>query len=160
MDPKQDDDEAEVAMSPLIDCVFLLLIFFLVTTMLKKFQRQIPVELPSADAVPARQTDYEEVIIRIDRDQQFSIAHSRDREGRWSYRPIDGLEGYLSELKAERGVNTPIRLDADRDLEMQEVIDALDICQIMGFDKTFVRLAHADNTYFQMPGEQLRPDLP
>ena len=32
-----DDDRAEVQMSPLIDCVFLLLIFFLVTTMMKKW---------------------------------------------------------------------------------------------------------------------------
>ena len=30
------DDKPDVQMSPLIDCVFLLLIFFLVTTMMKK----------------------------------------------------------------------------------------------------------------------------
>ena len=37
-----DDDKVEVQMSPLIDCVFLLLIFFLVTTMMKKWEMQIP----------------------------------------------------------------------------------------------------------------------
>ena len=35
-----DDDKVEVQMSPLIDCVFLLLIFFLVTTMMKKWEMQ------------------------------------------------------------------------------------------------------------------------
>ena len=41
-----DHEEIEVEMTPLIDCVFLLLIFFLVTTMLKKLEKQIPVVLP------------------------------------------------------------------------------------------------------------------
>ncbi|MGF1482765.1 MAG: ExbD/TolR family protein [Opitutales bacterium] len=156
----EEPEEVEVAMSPLIDCVFLLLIFFLVTTMLKKFQRQIPVELPESAAVPASATQNEEVIIRMDADNQFSVAHRRDREGRWSYRAIDNLPLFLRDLKAERGTETPLRLDADRDLEMQTVIDALDICQIQGFEKTFVRLQHEDQTFFQIPGKQLRPDLP
>ena len=36
-----DDDKVEVQMSPLIDCVFLLLIFFLVTTMMKKWEKAL-----------------------------------------------------------------------------------------------------------------------
>ena len=42
-----EDDKVEVQMSPLIDCVFLLLIFFLVTTMMKKWEMQIPLTLPT-----------------------------------------------------------------------------------------------------------------
>ena len=42
-----DDDKVEVQMSPLLDCVFLLLIFFLVTTMMKKWEMQIPLTLPT-----------------------------------------------------------------------------------------------------------------
>ena len=42
-----EEDKVEVQMSPLIDCVFLLLIFFLVTTMMKKWEMQIPLSLPS-----------------------------------------------------------------------------------------------------------------
>ena len=37
---KKDDDDVTLEMSPLIDCVFLLLIFFLVTTMMKKLEKQ------------------------------------------------------------------------------------------------------------------------
>ena len=43
---KRQDDQAGVDLSPLIDCVFLLLIFFLVTTMFKKFEHQIPIRMP------------------------------------------------------------------------------------------------------------------
>ena len=45
-----DDDKVEVQMSPLIDCVFLLLIFFLVTTMMKK--------MGNADSVNASYNDF------------------------------------------------------------------------------------------------------
>ena len=42
---RRDSGNCEVILSPLIDCVFLLLIFFLVTSMIKRFERQIPVNL-------------------------------------------------------------------------------------------------------------------
>ena len=44
----QEDDGIEVQMAPLIDCVFLLLIFFLVATTLKKIEKEVPLELPDA----------------------------------------------------------------------------------------------------------------
>ena len=46
-----EEDKVEVQMSPLIDCVFLLLIFFLVTTMMKKWECKYLyhlLQLPSA----------------------------------------------------------------------------------------------------------------
>ena len=44
------EDEPEVSMSPLIDCVFLLLIFFLVSTMTKEKNRDISVDLPTSES--------------------------------------------------------------------------------------------------------------
>ena len=40
------NDQSDIPLSPLIDCVFLLLIFFLVTTMLKRKETIIPVTMP------------------------------------------------------------------------------------------------------------------
>ena len=40
--PLDEEEKVDIQMSPLIDCVFLLLIFFLVTTMMKKWEMQIP----------------------------------------------------------------------------------------------------------------------
>ena len=37
--PLDEEEKVDIQMSPLIDCVFLLLIFFLVTTMMKKWDR-------------------------------------------------------------------------------------------------------------------------
>ena len=45
--PLDEDEKVDIQMSPLIDCVFLLLIFFLVTTMMKKWEMQLPLSLPA-----------------------------------------------------------------------------------------------------------------
>ena len=62
-----DDDKVEVQMSPLIDCVFLLLIFFLVTTMMKKWEMQIPLTLPTmTSSLSTTRAGEEAVIIAVD----------------------------------------------------------------------------------------------
>jgi len=43
-----DDDKAEMAIAPLIDCVFLLLIFFMVSAQLQKDESQIGMTLPGS----------------------------------------------------------------------------------------------------------------
>ena len=39
-----DEDDVQVQMAPLIDCVFLLLSFFLVATTLKKIEKELPLD--------------------------------------------------------------------------------------------------------------------
>ena len=61
-------DRLEIQMAPLIDCVFLLLIFFLVATTFKKVDKEVPMNLPESAAgayVPREEDMYR---IWIDRD--------------------------------------------------------------------------------------------
>jgi biopolymer transport protein ExbD len=168
-----DKEEVEVPMSPLIDCVFLLLIFFLVTTMMKRLEKQIPIELPSSASVPAQATEEQEVIVALDMNGHYMVSQGRDRDGIYQYKPLaraDSPEAqktafatFLGEVaESELGVETPLRIDADRELGIQKVIDALDIAQIQGFEKVSVRIMHEDNVFFQMPnpGKPVRPDIP
>ena len=57
------EDEPEVSMSPLIDCVFLLLIFFLVSTMTKVKNRDIPVDLPTSQSAVKLKPDDKQAIV-------------------------------------------------------------------------------------------------
>jgi len=61
----QDEDEFDVSLSPLIDCVFLLLIFFLLTTMLKKDSRDISIDLPSSTSALEMPADDKNTVIGI-----------------------------------------------------------------------------------------------
>ena len=65
---KNDDDDVTLEMSPLIDCVFLLLIFFLVTTMMKKLEKQIPIEVPDPAVTISENMDARRVILALGKD--------------------------------------------------------------------------------------------
>ena len=61
-----DDDQAEVSMSPLIDCVFLLLIFFLVSTMSKKENKDIEISLPVSSSAEKLLPSNKIIVIGVD----------------------------------------------------------------------------------------------
>ena len=65
------EEEPEVSMSPLIDCVFLLLIFFLVSTMTKVKSRDIPVNLPTSEAAVKLKPDDKQAIVGLDSEGNF-----------------------------------------------------------------------------------------
>ena len=77
-------------MSPLIDCVFLLLIFFLVTTMMKKWEMQIPLSLPAmTSSLSTTRSGANTVIIAVDEDKQvYEVANHDAYTGANDYLPI------------------------------------------------------------------------
>ncbi len=145
-----DGDEVEVEMTPLIDCVFLLLIFFLVTTMLKKLEKQIPVVLPDSTVALAAVAQRQTVILGIDADGSWNSGEGLDDEGNVRYRPLPDLAVFLREVAAERGTEVPIRLDAHRNAPFQKVIDTLDICALQGFEKVGVRIQHDGKEFYEL----------
>lgn len=117
----EDDEGVEVQMAPLIDCMFLLLIFFLVATTLKEVNREVPVELPYADAAVEVTEDPNLLSIGIDlqgglyvngtpANRQLVIDHLREAHDR-------GLQ---------------VRLDADRSLAYESVLEIIELCHIQG----------------------------
>lgn len=137
------EDEAEVAMSPLIDCVFLLLIFFLVTTVIKRKEKQIKVEMPDTTAAISEKTNEETLVIGMnDIGENLAIA-GRGEDGEIKWGKIDDLSKYLQKQIQAKGaqiLDRPLRIDADREVLFQEAIDTLDICKLMGFTKVSVKI--------------------
>ena len=138
----ENDDRAEVQMSPLIDCVFLLLIFFLVTTMMKKWEMQIPLSVPPMGAsVSATKQGEGGVILSVDASGRvFQVLGHDAYTGENTYAPIPDLDGFLSELRANAGTQIQIDVAAFRDVPVSTVIALFDQCQIHGFSRTRVRL--------------------
>lgn len=132
--------DAEVMMSPLIDCVFLLLIFFLVTSMLKRWERQIPISLADPTAAVAVEAENDVFLLAIGVDGRVYGEAGRDRRQVVLFSPIDDLPGFLNELAAERGVGTPIEVSVEREVPFQTVIDTLDVLQLQGYDNVRSRV--------------------
>ena len=127
-----EDDGVEVQMAPLIDCVFLLLIFFLVATTLRKIERELPIELPqSAAAMDVAQVEGR-LIISLDRigsihiggePVSLSVLHERLRSA------------------AARNPNQRIRIDGDRRTPFQAVVHIVDLCKFEGLTRVSIRAA-------------------
>ena len=130
-------------MSPLIDCVFLLLIFFLVTTMLKRKEKLIPIELPDSTSAVAAQAHDDTLILGLDeRGIAYRASGAVTGDGAIIYEPLDDLASYLKDVIQQEGqvvLRRPLRIDADRDTPFQTAIAILDVCKLQGFTNVGIK---------------------
>jgi biopolymer transport protein ExbD len=119
----EDDERVEVQMAPLIDCVFLLLIFFLVATSLKKIEKVIELDPPVSDVAVSKQVSDDTRIISID--SQNTVY--------WGGEPIgdQALTDRLKEL-AQESPEAPVLISTDRETHMQAFTNVLGLCKFMG----------------------------
>ncbi len=105
------------AMSGMTDIVFLLLIFFMITsTLIAPASRNV--DLPESN----NQTQANPVLV-VSIDQQKSIFVDDQQYG------LGELEGVLRKKLENYGEAPTIRLNADRNLNMEEVFAILDIAR-------------------------------
>ena len=119
-----DEDEPEVNLTPLIDVVFLLLIFFMVSTTFEQ-QSRIQIELPEATATAA-ETEDETLEIVIDAQGRYFIG---DRQVVNS--EVKTLKSAISKAVDGRESLTVI-IRSDASTPYQAVITALDASSQLG----------------------------
>jgi biopolymer transport protein ExbD len=122
--------EPEVSMGPLIDCVFLLLIFFLVSTMFKKENRDIDIVPPESESAVKLPPD----------DRQLVIGVTATGEVYWQGVPVTRTDLHFRlRTQAEEDPERRIRLDADADAPFELVVEMLDLCQFRGLPNVGIR---------------------
>lgn len=124
------NDDAEVSMSPLIDCVFLLLIFFLVSTMAKKQKKDIDIDLPESTSAVELRPDNETVVIGID------IYGDLHYEGLPC--STNQLHQYLQDI-AETDPERRIRIDTDAKTPFGRFNEVRDILQFRNLNNVGIR---------------------
>jgi biopolymer transport protein ExbD len=124
----------DAAMTPMIDVIFLLLIFFLVTAGFSLPESVLPAGLPATDTAAARPlpqpSDLEIVHIRLTgRDADFRIELNR--------RPLEGLAELTAELAklAPAAGDLPVILDIAGEVALGNVVAVYDQCLGGGFRK-------------------------
>jgi biopolymer transport protein ExbD len=119
-------EEPSVDLTSLIDVVFLLLIFFMVST---TFERQafLKVDLPEASAVEDRSDEPEQLELVIDSEGRMFLNEQRllDSELRTIRAAIEQTVG------DDRSI--PLILRADRQTPHHFVVTAMDVAAQMGF---------------------------
>jgi len=116
--------EDEINMAPMIDMVFLLLIFFMVASHMSKMDRT-PVELPVAD---------KSKVAKNAKDRQIITIRSKDQTGEeveivMNLRPVevDEIAPVVAKLLAE-DENTEVYLRADRYAKHKHVKEVMAAC--------------------------------
>lgn len=119
-------DDIEIDMMPLIDMIFILLIFFLVTA---SFVKESGVEVNRPEAASAEMKDATGMIIGITADGEVFINRERVE-----LRRIRGLvEIFLAENK-----DGGVIIDADGDCATSKLITVLDQCRLAGAENIAV----------------------
>lgn len=131
-------DEAEVPLSPLIDCVFLMLIFFLVTSMIKRWERQIPTRMQQDATIVESGETIEELEIGVDANGLLYTVSGRFGRGMNS-KAVGDAKTYLAKLVGEVDKSTPVTLIAEEQTEFQTFVRVLDEFEIQGFKKVRAR---------------------
>ena len=121
------EDEPEVNLTPLIDVVFLLLIFFMVSTTFEH-QSRIQIELPEATASP-EELEEESLEIVIDAQGRYFIG-----EEQVVNTELKTLKSAISKAVGDRGT-VPVTIRADASTPHQAVITALDATSQLGLTK-------------------------
>lgn len=119
----------ELNLTPLIDVVFLLLIFFMVSTTFTR-ETQVEIELPTADTARAV-VEQRLVEVSIDRDGRYYVNDNPLLEGD---KPT--LLSALSGLVPEGGRDkVPFLIRADGQVPYQAVVTLMEVAGELGFVK-------------------------
>ena len=118
----------EVNMAPLIDCVFLLLIFFIVTTV---FVEETGVDIRKPRAVTAEDLDRHSLLLALTAEGE--VVHA----GRTLSLP--GVRGLVAQQMREREV--PVVILADIDSRSGRLVELIDECKLGGAPRVSVAAA-------------------
>ena len=124
---RQRTDEPDINLTPLIDVVFLLLIFFMVSTTFKR-DAELAVELPEASAEPAvREQNILELV--IDAQGRYFLG---DKE--LVNRRLETVKQALADAAGEQR-DRPLVIRADAQTPHQAVVTAMDAAGQLGFKR-------------------------
>jgi biopolymer transport protein ExbD len=125
-------DEPEISLTSLIDVVFTLIIFFVVTTTFDQ-RSAIKLELPEASSAP-QTASADPLMLVIDAEGRYFVGSNEvlRKDG-------VGLRTALAELLGENtDASRPVTLRADARTPHQAVVTALDALGQLGFEKVSI----------------------
>ncbi len=115
---REQEENYSLELTPLIDVVFLLLIFFMVSTAFVDFPRRMDITLPTSKAASDNEV-VKNLEIEITRDKKIYVRGRRVT--------LDRLEESLAKLKKPQDVKTIIR--ADEEIEYGFVVKVMGLLQ-------------------------------
>lgn len=142
--PVRKSSSMDIMMTPMIDVVFLLLIFFLTTSSFEKLEMLLPSSVTEAPnnakagvAAPTEepvQTEVDEIIVQLTTSAQGNPQIVLNEQ------PINGLPELTQKLAAIRKIrrDVPVILEPSDDIATLHVIETYDTIRQIGFSSVFL----------------------
>jgi biopolymer transport protein ExbD len=125
---RRTDDEAEINITPMLDIVFIMLIFFIVTTSFVK-ESGLEVSRPSSTPPKEIKQDRGPIVVRIDSGSLISV------KGR--VLEPQAVRANLEREKAEKPA-APLIVAAHPDADTEALVTILDAAEAVGIDSVSV----------------------
>jgi biopolymer transport protein ExbD len=103
--PSRPSAPAQTSLTPLIDVVFLLIIFFLVSSHLARRENHLPVQLPLASTAPTPDLESTPLVITVSADQTISVSGRRATQ--------ESLQEILADWSGRSDTPKSVRIRAD-----------------------------------------------
>lgn len=110
-------------LAPMIDIVFLLLIFFIVTWQYTRSETELSVSVPTAEEGAQKNRVQGEIIVNVLADGTLRVE-GRDVD-------LEQLRKKLT-LVARQYKNQPVRIRGDGSVSYQRIVEVIDTCQKAG----------------------------
>lgn len=131
-------EELDVTMTPLIDVVFLLLVFFLWTASFQIVEQALPSRLTAvagaasslSDEPPPPEEDFDRVIIRV----RWEAGRPAWQINETVVHSLAEVQRRLQDIAAVKR-DAPVILHPDQEVPIGHVIDLYDVTRVLGFER-------------------------
>jgi len=120
---------ASIELTPIIDMVFLLLIFFLVATTFQQEEREMQIALPFAGSAAPISTILQDLIINVDSDGKIILG------GRFI--EIQELRSIITSAM-KNNPDQKVTIRGDRGTPYANIVSVLDICKQGGIQEPYL----------------------
>lgn len=123
------DEGVEINLTPIIDMVFLLLIFFLVATKFSDLERDVRVDPPSSRNARPITAVPQEIVVNVTADGRIMIAGEE--------RGMDEVDRLLA-AAIEKNPRQAVVIRGDKQAMLQFAVNVLDLCERHGITRTYL----------------------
>ena len=116
----EEEEKVEIQMTSMMDCIFLMLIFFLVSSQLKKVEKELPIELPRANTTRDVKSTPDLITVSVNAKGELFV----------NSKPVGdaGLKNALANA-AKENPDRRIRINGDVFAPFRSIVQVLDTCQ-------------------------------
>lgn len=126
---QEEQTPVTIELTPIIDMVFLLLVFFLVATTFHQTEREMQIALPEAEAAGPISVSLRELIINVDAEGTIIVAGQQLGE--------EDLRTIIEEAVASNP-DQKVTVRGDRSTQYASIVRVLDLCKASGIQEPFL----------------------